>query len=201
MTSTRARRVAALTLTAVTAACLLAACGSSSSSSSASSSASAAAGGAGAGAAGGTADRTKLVACLKQHGVTLPSHPAGGSGAPPSGAGGGSGGSRPGFFGGGGAGAHSNPKFAAALKACGGGQGLARRGGAITHATITKFVTCVGQHGYDLPAPNFSGKGPVFPAKIESNKKFQSASRACASDLRPPAGSAPGAGSSTTSGA
>ena len=45
---------------------------------------------------------------------------------------------------------------------------------------MTKFVACVKQHGYNLPAPNFSGKGPIFPATIERNKKFQTAARACA---------------------
>ena len=46
-------------------------------------------------------------------------------------------------------------------------------------AAITQFVTCVRKHGYNLPAPNLSGTGPVFPSKIESNAKFQAASRSC----------------------
>jgi hypothetical protein len=37
----------------------------------------------------------------------------------------------------------------------------------------------VRQHGYSLPNPNFSGHGPVFPASIRSNPKFESASRPC----------------------
>jgi hypothetical protein len=210
MNHLRARRVSALALTVGITALCVAACGSSSStgsSSSSSSSASAAAGGAG----GSTATRTKLIACLKSHGVTLPTRPAGaggagargsgaggagGAGAPPSGSG-----TRPrggGFFGGGGAAGRfaNNPKLQAAFKACGGTRGFApgRRFG-FNHAAVTKFVACVKQHGYDLPAPNFSGKGSVFPASIQKNKKFQAASKACAADLRPTgAGSSPGAG-------
>jgi hypothetical protein len=205
------RRLAALTLTAVTAAGVLAACGSSSSTSSSSSSASAAAG-AGAAGAGGAANRAKLVACLKQHGVTLPTRPpgarpAGGGtgtapgGTPPTGSGA-AGGGRRGFFGGGAAGGRfSNPKFQAAFKACGAAGGFGRRGGTPERASITKFVTCVSQHGYTLPKPNFSGKGPVFPAKIETNPKFVSASRACQAQLRPAAGSASGGGGAPPSGA
>jgi hypothetical protein len=201
MTHGHLGRLTALTLMAVSAIGLLAACGSSSSSSSSSSSAGAAGGGA-AGAAGGPANRAKLVACLKQHGVTLPTRPAGarpgtGSGTTP-GAGpapGATGARRRGFFGGGaGGGRFNNPKFRAAFQACGAAGGFGRRGGTPARASIAKFVTCVSQHGYTLPKPNFSGKGPVFPAKIETNAKFIAASRACQAQLRPPAGSAPGGG-------
>jgi hypothetical protein len=89
----------------------------------------------------------------------------------------------------------------AAFQACGaqfgfgaGGQGFRRR---LSRASITKYVTCVRQHGYNLPSPNFSGKGPVFPSTIRNNAKFQAASRACQSLLAPPRSS----GTSTTSGA
>ena len=111
---------------------------------------------------------------------------------------------RRGFFGGGGAFAN-NPKLRAAFQACGarfgfgaGGQGFRGR---LSRANITKYVTCVRQHGYNLPSPNFSGKGPVFPANIRSNAKFQAASRACQSLLVPPRPSGSGTGTSTTSGA
>ena len=58
---------------------------------------------------------------------------------------------------------------------------------------MTKFLACVKQHGFNLPTPNFSGKGAIFPAAIAGNKKFQAAARACASDLRAPGGTgAPG---------
>ncbi len=210
------RRTAAA-VAVVAAGCLIAACGSASSSSNTTSSTTAAASAAGssssaAGGAAGSARRAQLVACLKSHGVTLPARPAG-SGPPSGGGGGASGGGtgtgttgtgttpRRGFFFGGGA-RNLSPKMQAAFKACGagfgfgGGRGLA--GGRISHTAITKYVTCVRQHGYNLPSPNFSGKGPVFPANIRSNAKFQAASKACQSLLIPPR---PSGGTSTTSGA
>jgi hypothetical protein len=201
---------------------LIGACGSASSSSSTSTASTAANGGTGTASAGGgaaganPARRAALTACLKQHGVTLPSRPAG---APPGGSGTGTGGGGTGtgtgtngtgttpgrrfFFGGGGFAA--NPKVRSALQACGAKFGF--RGGAgararLSHTVITKFVTCVRQHGYNLPNPNFSGKGPIFPASIQTNPKFQAASRACQNLLvptRPPGGSS--GGTSTTSGA
>jgi hypothetical protein len=191
------------------AACVVAACGSSSSSSSASSSSAAS------GTNAATAVRSKFVTCLKAHGVTVPAfrRPGGGAagcGAPPPGSGtGGAGGTPPpgGFRRGGGGGFfqrfRSNPKMQAAFKACaadlpkGGFRG--RRfgggfGGRPQRAAITKFVTCIRQHGYNLPAPNLSGKGPVFPPKIESNAKFQAASRSCR-NLLVPQGAGSGSGS------
>ena len=190
---------------------LVAGCGSSSStSSSASTSASAAS----------STSRAKLVACLKQHGITLPAGQRPGAGAPPGGAPGAGSGTPPagsagtgtgttpsgrppagGFFGRTGANAS---KFRAAVKACGAnfpaGSGGFRRG--FNRQNIQKYVTCVRQHGYNLPEPNFSGNGPVFPANIRTNKKFQSASKACQSLLAPPqgAGGAGGAGSTGGSG-
>jgi hypothetical protein len=109
----------------------------------------------------------------------------GGGGAP-----GGSGGpaaGRGGFFR-----FRSDPKLQAAFKACGANFGA--RGGQfrrISRVNITKFVACVRQHGYDLPTPNLSGKGPTFPPSIRTNKKFLAASRSCLSVLRPPGGGAP----------
>lgn len=167
---------------------LLAGCGSSSSSSS--STAAAAAGSRG----GGTAGRAKLVSCLKAHGVTLPSRARAGN-RPPGGGGfgflGGAGGGAPGA-----GGPARNPKFQAAIKACGGGFPRHRLSGTAQRAAIQSFVTCVGKHGYQLPAPNLSGKGTIFPAKIATNAKFRAASRPCVSLLGPRGapGGAPGAG-------
>ncbi|MGZ4331302.1 MAG: hypothetical protein ACXVXL_25270, partial [Solirubrobacteraceae bacterium] len=168
-------RASQTALVLVALATLVAGCGSSSStSSSASTSASAAS----------STGRAKLAACLKQHGITLPAGRPG-AGAPPGGApgagagnppadvpGGGTGttpGGRPpgGFFGGPG----GNSKFRAALKACGANFPAGGRRGAFTRQNIQKYVTCVRQHGYNLPNPNFSGKGPVFPANIRTNEK------------------------------
>ncbi len=145
--------------------------------------------------------------------MTLPARPAG-AGAPP-GAGGGSGSGtgtgtgttpRRGFFFGGGGARNISPKMQAAFKACGANFGF--RGGAggfrgrISHAAITSFVTCVKQHGYNLPSPNFSGKGAIFPQSVETNAKFQAAAKSCSHLLIParPGGGSSG-GTSTTSGA
>ena len=202
---------------------------SSSTTSSTTASASASASGSSGSAAGGGANsarRAQLVSCLKAHGVTLPSRPGGFRPPGGSGSGSGSGGSsgsssgsssggtgsragtstgpRRGFFGGGGA--NLSPKMQAAFKACGAKFGFGGGGGAfrgrISHTAITSFVTCVNQHGYKLPSPNFSGKGPIFPRNIETNKQFQAASKACQHLLIParPSGGSSGA-TSTTSGA
>jgi len=203
--------------------------GSASATSSTTATASAAAGG----GAGGpnSSRRAALTACLKQHGVTLPARPPGASGGAGGSSGGGAGGSsgggaggssgggagssgtgttgtgttpRRGFFGG--RGFAANPKLRAAFQACGARFGVGGGGrfrGRLSRTAITKYVACVRQHGYNLPNPNFSGKGPVFPANIRTNAKFQAASRACQSLLLPPraTGSGSGGGSSTTAGA
>jgi hypothetical protein len=201
--------------------CLIAACGSASSSSNsagasntgtATTTASAAAGGAG----GASSDRrAALAACMKQHGVTLPARPprapgdpggaAPGDGTGTTGTGTTGTGTTPrrGFFGGGGFAA--NPKLRAAFQACGARFGFGRGGGGfrgrLSRAAITKYVSCVRQHGYNLPNPNFSGTGPVFPANIRNDPKFQAASRACQSLLVPPRGSGAGAGTGTSTAA
>lgn len=212
MNHSRTHRLVALTTTvAAVATLVLAACGSSSNTSSTSTSAAAgAAGGSGASPSGegSSAARSKFEACLKSHGVTLPPRPSGVR--RPNGAGGGGyGAGGPGFFGGGGSGAagapgsgagrFNDPKLRAAIQACGGGQSSRQRF-TPTRAAVTKFVACVKQHGYNLPTPNFSGKGPIFPAGIARNKKFQAASRACASDLRAPGTPAPGSSSAGANG-
>ena len=172
-------------------ACLVvAACGSSSTSSGSSSAA----------AAASSASRAKLVACLKQHGVSLPARPAGGFRRPPGNGTGTTGGRRrpPGGFGAGGGGffgrSRSDPKLAAAFKACGGPAGFGGRpfNAASRKTEINKFVTCVAQHGYKLPKPNLTGNGPEFPTKIESDAKFRTAARSCQSLLAPRGGPGPG---------
>jgi hypothetical protein len=124
---------------------------------------------------------------LKAHGVTLPARPAGSAGGPPPGAGGPPGGG-PGFFGGGGGGGSSfssDPKVRAAIQACGGGRFRGSRRAQFSHQAINSYVACVRQHGYNMPNPNFSGKGPVFPANVRTDTKFQAASRACQNLLFP----------------
>jgi hypothetical protein len=166
-----------------------------------------------AGGPAAAATRSGLAACLKRHGVTLPSGagrggggfapPSGGEG-PPSGAGGGAPGGPPAGFGAtGGSGsagfAGGNSKFAAALRACGGG-GFAGRGAptgptgsgglslssARERAVITNYARCMNTHGVKLPKPNFSGSGSVFGTSVKrSSKSFISANRICQADLRP----------------
>jgi hypothetical protein len=206
-------RLAGLTLLAALAAVVLAACGSSSSTSS---SAAASAGSSGSGtsttgrAGANPAARAKLQACLKQHGVTLPSRPAGAR--RPSGSGGYGGGGYGGPFGGGGGaggagGRFNNPKLRAALKACGANFGSGQSRFRPNQAAVAKFAACVKQHGYTLPKANFSG-GAIYPASVERNKKFQAAAKACQADLRPSGGAgappggappSPGSGTATTS--
>jgi hypothetical protein len=214
MKHSRTLRPAALALIIAATALVLAACGSSSNTGSSTATSSAAAAASTGGAS--SAARSKFVACLKAHGVTLPARPAGARRRPPGGHGGYGGGAPGFFFGGGGGGAgggngaggpgasrFANPKFRAALQACGGARFPQRRF-TFNHAAVTKFAACVKQHGYNLPAPNFSGKGPIFPANIARNKQFQAAAKACASDLRPQrsgpggaGGAPPGSGSSS----
>jgi hypothetical protein len=177
MTHAPLSRMARLTLVTLVAGVVLTACGSTSSTSKTSSSAS----------SGGRARATTLAACLRKHGVTLPAGSPGG-GSPPGGGSGAPGGGAPGG---------GSAKLQAAFKACGastpGAQGGA--GGGFTRQTVAKYVSCVRQHGYSLPKPNFSGKGAVFPASVQSNPKFKSANRTCQSLLRPSGspGSPPGA--------
>jgi hypothetical protein len=192
------RRGAPVMLIVLVCGCLIAACGSSSSTTSPTAAASASSG------SSGSSRFTALRACLKQHGVTLPARRPGsgrpyGGGAPPNGGPPGGG-----FFGGGGGGGGGaggrgfadNPKLAAALKACGGGNFRSGQRFRLSQTKVNAYVACVRQHGYNLPKPNFSGKGPVFPSNIRSNPKFQAASKACQSLLVPPRPG--GAGTSTT---
>jgi hypothetical protein len=187
-------RRAPILLAVIAASGLIAACGSSSSSSSSTAST----GASSATSSQFAARRAALATCLKKYGVTLPSRPAGsrppGTGTTPGAGGGG------GFLFGGGTGARRQltTKQRAAFQACGANFGFGARRAALTHTAITKFVTCVRQHGYNLPAPNFSGNGPTFPASIRTNAKFQAASRACASLLTPPGGFRPGGAGSTS---
>jgi hypothetical protein len=180
-------RAVRTTLIALSVAVLVAACGSSTSSSSTSAAAS----------GSSTASRPAIAACLRKHGINLPAGRRPGAGAPPSGTpGAGSAtppaGAPPSGFPGGAAG---SSKFRAALKACGANLPAGRRPAQFSRQRIQKYVTCVHQHGYDLPTPNLSGNGPVFPSKIRSNAKFQAASKACQSLLAPPQ---PGGGPSST---
>jgi hypothetical protein len=120
--------------------------------------------------------------CLKKAGVTLPSAPSGnpGSGAPPSG---GAGGFKPPE-------GASGSKFQEAIKKCGGGGfpagGRGNLNSASAKAALTKYTSCMRENGVNLPAPDTSGKGPVFSTKglNTSSQSFKSAQKACQSDLK-----------------
>jgi hypothetical protein len=134
-----------------------------------------------------TADRTAFNACLAQHGVTLPSRPAGGggNGQPPAGGGGG---------GGGGGLANLTAAQRAAFTACrsklpaGGGFGGGRAGGGnrANNPAFAKYNDCLKQHGVTL-------------GKSNDQTTFAKAQAACAK-LAPTGGpatpAAPGGGTS-----
>jgi hypothetical protein len=181
-----ARTRAVLVVGVIAVGLTVAACGSSSSSTSSSSSGSKVAS-TGGSSTTPSASRSALRTCLAQHGVTLPNRrPSGSGGPPPGGVPGG------GFFGGGGGGAggrFNNPKFRAAIQACGGFRGGGFRGGGarfrLSHTAINSFVSCVRKNGYAaMPNPNFSSRA-IFPASIRSNKQFQAAAVKCEKLLRP----------------
>lgn len=191
---TPARRIpAAAALLVLLLACLgLAACGGSSKTSSTSANAASTSptgtGTAGTGATGQGAARFKAMReCLQKNGITLPNRTPGQRPGGPGGQGG---------FLGGGAGGPQLPKgvtraqYEAALKKCGGGGGLARRGKAFESPAfkqaLTKFAACMRENGVNVPAPDTSGKGPVFDTKgiNTASSQFRTAEMKCSSDLR-----------------
>jgi hypothetical protein len=44
---------------------------------------------------------------------------------------------------------------------------------------ISAYVSCVSEHGYHLPTPNTSGKGPVFPPGTDRIRKYRAAATSC----------------------
>jgi hypothetical protein len=85
-------------------------------------------------------------------------------------------------------------QYEAALKKCGGGLngGAFFRGGAggfnspVVKQALAKFATCMHENGINVPAPNTSGKGPVFNTKglNTGSAAFKAAETKCSSDLR-----------------
>jgi hypothetical protein len=161
----------------------LTACGGSSNASSSSTAASASASstpGAGAAARGGRF--SALRECLQKQGITLPRRSPGtpGSGGLP-GSGAGRGPTLPSGV--------TRAQFEAAAKKCGAGN-LARAGQAFNSPARTKafttFAACMRANGVNLPAPNTSGKGPVFNTSgLNTNSaQFKSAQAKCASALQ-----------------
>jgi hypothetical protein len=191
ITPLTSRRVLLLAATLVVG-LALAACGSSSNTNSASASSGSAS------SAAGSATGAKFVACLKSHGVTLPAGAGrfrrfGATGASGPRGGGrflfGGGGRPAGATGGFGGGFAANPKFAAAIRACGGANFTRRfnpaeiaKLRAQRNATIKSFASCVGNHGFKI-TPNTSGTGPVLSSSLQTNKKFLAAAKPCESIL------------------
>ncbi|HUH81635.1 MAG TPA: hypothetical protein VLZ06_09950 [Solirubrobacteraceae bacterium] len=188
----RLQPVLALLMIAV-AAIALAACGSSSGSNTTTNGASTTK------ASGGGSSRfASLRACLAKEGITLPSGPSNGAtgstGSTGSTGQGGFPGARGGFKLPEGV---SRQKFQEALKKCGGGAGFGggrNFNGAATKTALTKYATCMRENGVKLPAPNTSGKGPVFDTKgiDTTSAAFKNAQKKCQSDL--PAFFGPGGG-------
>jgi hypothetical protein len=146
---------------------------------------SSASGGSGTTTTAGANNRTQVAECLRKQGVTVPNRPAGATG--PRGPTGGGG---AGFLFGGGQRRASNPKFQAAARKCGLNLATGNRRFSIASnprfkQAINKFVTCVRKNGYDMPAPNLTGNGPVFDATTvnRNDPKFVKAATKCQSLL------------------
>jgi len=180
--SHRRRRPLFAALMIAVAALALAACGSSGGSTTTTNSASTT-------KAGGSGSNrfASVRACLAKEGITLPSRPSGGATGSTGSTG--STGARPGFRGGfklpeG----VSQTKFREALKKCGGGAGFGGRrdfNSAAAKTALTKYATCMRENGVNLPAPNTTGKGPVFNTKgiDRTSATFENAQKKCSSDL------------------
>jgi hypothetical protein len=183
---------AAAVLACLLAALLLSACGGSSKGSTSSATSASATGapnapnapnatGGGKPGGPGAARFEALRECLQKNGITLPARTPGQRGAPGTGSGG--------FRGGAG---RQLPKgvtqaqFQAALKKCGGTNFLRRgRFGAGAAQGYAKFASCMAKNGVKLPAPNTSGKGPIFNTKGIDTKSaaFKAADAKCAREL------------------
>ncbi len=190
---TKSRPALATLLALTLASLLLAACGSSSSST-ATTNASATTPSTG-GKATGPARSGRFTAireCLQKSGITLPKRTPG---------------QTPGGVGGG----PTLPKgmtraqYQAAIRKCGGFAGhVPSAGSRLTSPAfkqaLAKFASCMREHGENVPAPNTSGKGPIFSTKglNTTSAQFKSAQLKCSADLRAsfqgtPGGGGPGA--------
>ena len=194
--SPRRRQPPCLLLVLALAGLLLAGCGSSSSNTGTTSASATAPGGAGAtgaGSTGGTGCAPGRSRRARQSDPRMPAEgrhqlPAQPQGTRPRGGGG--------FFGGSGGGPAlpkgvTREQFQAALKKCGltrrfgtGGRFGAGRANFNTPAfrkTLASFASCMNEHGVKLPAPNTSGKGPVFNTSGIDTKSatFQKAEETC----------------------
>jgi len=86
-------------------------------------------------------------------------------------------------------------QFEAALKKCGGndlaaragrpGAGFRRVSSPAFKQALTKYAECLRQNGINLPAPNTSGKGPIFSTKgvNTASPQFRAATMKCRASL------------------
>ncbi len=98
----------------------------------------------------------------------------------------------------------SRAQFEAAVKKCGGGRVHFFGAGAKGYSSAFKkelenYAACLRQNGVNIPAPNTSGKGPIFDTSglDTTSPKFRAARQKCASHLRvakPGAAHPPGSG-------
>lgn len=186
--SSRSRSAASAALVLLVACLWLAACGGSSSSSSTSTAAntSTTASTTTKGGAPAIAKRfTAVRECLQKNGITLPKRTPG-QRAPGGLLGSGGGPQLPKGV--------TRAQYEAAIKKCGGfgggrfgaGGGGGRLNSPAFRAALTKFAACMRENGVNVPAPNTSGKGPVFNTNglNAASAKFKAAQTKCASVLR-----------------
>jgi hypothetical protein len=158
---------------------------------------------------GGSPRFAAMRECLQKNGITLPKRTPG-TGGPAGG----------GFPGAAGTGGPQLPQgvtraqYEAALKKCGGwrfgagGGHFQRANSPIFKQALAKFGACLRQNGVNLPAPNTSGKGPIFSTKgiDTTSPQFKAATAKCRSVLtgafRRPQGAngAPGGGAPPSGG-
>ena len=69
--------------------------------------------------------------------------------------------------------------YRAVLKDCGPPPRLPLSATAIT--ILHAYTACIAKHGYQLPTPNTSGNGPVFPAGTDRIRGYRTAAKSCTS--------------------
>jgi hypothetical protein len=101
-------------------------------------------------------------------------------------------------------------QYQTAIKKCGGlprggrfGGGANRLKSGAFKGALVKFAACLRANGVNLPAPNTSGKGPIFNTRgvNVASPKFKAAQLKCASVLRNSLRASPGAGPGGAQGA
>jgi hypothetical protein len=134
---------------------------------------------------------TALRECLQKAGITLPKRKPGKPGAGGGPFGGGAGPTLPKGV--------TRAQYLAAIQKCGGGAfvgGGSRIQSPAFKQSLVKFASCMRENGVNLPAPNTSGKGPIFDTKGVStaSPQFRTADAKCSTDLRGTFRRGPGTG-------